>query len=392
MIDFNFDEDCYGCGLCAEVCPTHAIEMRVNRDGFNIPHIITDKCIGCNKCDKFCIRLNVSHNEVHLGNQGIYAFYLSDKGQRIKSTSGGAFYAFAQSIVSEKGVVCGCVWNENMDAIIVATDKMEIVEKMRGSKYVQSTIACYAEIEAALKADHRVLFSGVPCQVAAVQRRFGDHPGLFTVALFCEGTGSQKAWHKYIDQLEKEQGSKLISAFHRKTGKYGWLSPMSEYIFASEKRTENLSFTLDEYVHNMIYGYFTCNSCYSCAFKGNQSTADILIGDYWGITDDLMKKTSNKGCSVVIVNSEKGKKLFENSTEYSEYQRITLEMAAKRNPPLFNCGGKNGLRDQCLAELDQMTFHNMVAKNCNMNTTKVKVQRLLHRLGLAGIAKRILRR
>lgn len=279
-----------------------------------------------------------------------------------------------------------------MDAVIIATDKMADVERMRGSKYVQSTIDCYEKITVALKAKRKVLFSGVPCQVAAVQKYCANHPNLITVALFCEGTASRKAWHKYVNQLEEEQGSKLIGATHRKTGKYGWFSPMSEYVFANSKRIEELSFTLDRYVHNMIYGYFTCNACYQCEYKGNRSTADLLIGDYWGISKDLMRATKNKGCSIVIVNTEKGKALFNQTLSDSAYKKITLEMAAQRNPPLLHVAEKNGLRDEFLHALESMSFQEVVDQYCNMNTPKVKIQRVLHTLGLAGVAKRILRR
>lgn len=39
MIQFDFDKDCYGCGLCAEICPMQAITMVENKDGFKVPQI-----------------------------------------------------------------------------------------------------------------------------------------------------------------------------------------------------------------------------------------------------------------------------------------------------------------------------------------------------------------
>lgn len=46
MIQFDFNKDCYGCGLCAEICPTQAITMVENKDGFKVPQIDANKCIG----------------------------------------------------------------------------------------------------------------------------------------------------------------------------------------------------------------------------------------------------------------------------------------------------------------------------------------------------------
>ncbi len=42
-------EDCAGCGTCAEVCPSHAIEIRDEYPDFN-----SDLCIGCGHCGVFC--------------------------------------------------------------------------------------------------------------------------------------------------------------------------------------------------------------------------------------------------------------------------------------------------------------------------------------------------
>lgn len=89
MIQFNFDKQCYGCGLCAAVCPTRAIEMQMNREGFSIPVIHEENCIQCEKCDKMCVRINSEHPGIELAQQNIYAYYLLDMQQRIKSTSGG---------------------------------------------------------------------------------------------------------------------------------------------------------------------------------------------------------------------------------------------------------------------------------------------------------------
>lgn len=390
MIQFDFDKDCYGCGLCAEFCPTQAITMVENKDGFKVPQIDANTCIGCSKCDRLCIRLQKSKKNIDITQSEIYAFFIENVAQRIGSTSGGAFYAIAKRFIEEKGVVCGCVWNEKMEAEIVAAESMHEVDRMRGSKYVQSDIKCFSKIEEALKVGKKVLFSGVPCQVAAAQRKFGSSDRFYTIALLCEGTASPKAWKMYKHELEQEANSEMVGAIHRQKGVYGWISPIAEYIFANGEKKHTLSFTLDEYVHNMIYGFFTRNSCYSCQFKGNNSTADIMIGDFWGLPKDLMKKSKNKGCSVVLVNTDKGKEMFAD-INHCHKELTNLEVVQRRNPPLLHPAEKNPYRDKVLQEMDTLGFHAVVMKYCNMNTKKVKAQRILHRLRLVGLAKRILR-
>ena len=84
--------------------------------------------------------------------------------------------------IKGKGVVCGCVWNEKMEAEIVAAESMRKVDRMRGLKYVQSDLKCFSKIEEALKVGKKVLFSSVPCQVAAAQRKFGSSDRFYTIS------------------------------------------------------------------------------------------------------------------------------------------------------------------------------------------------------------------
>ena len=389
MIQFDFNEKCYGCGACVEVCPTHAIEMRENSEGFMMPDIDETKCVGCNKCNTVCSRM-APPSGVDLSKSKVYSFFIENQEERVKSTSGGAFYSLAREIISGGGIVCGCVWTPTMEAEIIAAERIEDVEKMRGSKYVQSDIACYGDIRTALRAGKKVLFSGVPCQVAAIQKLFPNEENLYTVALLCENTSSPKAWRKYKETLQDENGALMINAVHRKKGQYGWIAPIAEYEFANGKKLHTLAYTLDEYVHNMIYGYFTRNSCYDCGFKGNSSTADLMIGDFWGLLRKDLFASRNKGCSIVLVNTDKGMELF-SKVEGCWYKETTLDAAKVKNPPLSHSVGRNPKRDVVLSALDELPFRKVVTQYCNMNTRKIRIQRIIHKLGLAGLAKIILR-
>lgn len=48
----NLDKKlCTGCGLCANICPFGAIEMKADEEGFLRP-CINDKCVNCGLCAK----------------------------------------------------------------------------------------------------------------------------------------------------------------------------------------------------------------------------------------------------------------------------------------------------------------------------------------------------
>lgn len=47
-------EECCGCTACFAICPTHAIEMVEDAEGFDYPIINEGLCISCHKCLQVC--------------------------------------------------------------------------------------------------------------------------------------------------------------------------------------------------------------------------------------------------------------------------------------------------------------------------------------------------
>ena len=50
--------NCTGCGSCFNICPTSAIEMVENEQGFIEPRIDEKKCINCGLCKNKCPSIN----------------------------------------------------------------------------------------------------------------------------------------------------------------------------------------------------------------------------------------------------------------------------------------------------------------------------------------------
>ena len=178
MLDFDLLKDCYGCGACVNVCPRGAVHMTQAADGSYIPEIDEARCIGCGRCDRVCIHQHADKNHT--------------------PASGGMFFPLAQEMLRQGGYVCGCVWNEQMDAVHIVSNKLEDVERMRSSKYVQSDIgSCLATVRGLLKAGTPVMFCGTPCQCAACAAVTGNPENLLLVALICEGTPTAGVWQRY---------------------------------------------------------------------------------------------------------------------------------------------------------------------------------------------------
>ena len=83
---------------------------------------------------------------------------------------------------------------------------------MCGSKYVQSILTqeMYESLESDLKQNRQVVFSGTPCQCAAVKKAFGDNKNLWLIDFVCHGCPSPNIWEKYWILKQKEWGLSLI--------------------------------------------------------------------------------------------------------------------------------------------------------------------------------------
>ena len=52
---YKFKKNCCGCSACYSICPTSAISMELDNEGFFYPVVDAIKCIRCYKCLDVCI-------------------------------------------------------------------------------------------------------------------------------------------------------------------------------------------------------------------------------------------------------------------------------------------------------------------------------------------------
>ena len=135
MIKISDKSLCCGCTACMNACPVQCIVMRRDREGFDYPVANPDRCIGCGKCEAVCPVLHpsdvVEPLEVLAARSGEYV---------AASSSGGVFPELARIVLDDGGVVFGSVMNDDMTVGHADAEDMAGVERMRGSKYVQSDL------------------------------------------------------------------------------------------------------------------------------------------------------------------------------------------------------------------------------------------------------------
>ena len=297
-------ENCYGCELCANVCPKNAIQMFQNSEGFYYPKINDNLCVDCNVCYKKCPQ-NIAYKS---DNQKFYGFYKYDGAT--SCSSGGIATYLSKEFIERNGYVCGCVFDDEYNVLHIVSNKLYDVERMKNSKYLQSRQNdIFAQIEIILKKNIDVLYIGTPCQVASIKSYFGEkYLNLYTIDLVCHGVPSPLLFKYYKEWLENRYKSKLqyYNFRYKKDGRWGHTF---KYMFENHKKVcvpwEYDKYGLD-YKRRINYR----NSCYNCKFANiSQRPGDLTIGDFWGISSKD-KRFDERGISSVISNSEKGQKLI----------------------------------------------------------------------------------
>lgn len=308
---------CCGCSACVAACPVSAVVMRADGEGFLHPAVDERTCRGCSACVRAC---PVMRSPAEEGKPlAVFAAMSTDAALRRDSSSGGVFSLLARQVLLRGGSVFGAAVREGDLAVchVEATDE-DALARLRGSKYVQSNVGmAYADVQARLDAGRPVLFSGTPCQVAALKMFLGGpHENLLTVDVACHGVASPLAWQRYLDVRLSTCGwgrrTRDLNAdgVHFRDKAYGW----KNFSLSLRFRTGDVySRTVvdDPYLVGFLSELYQRPSCHDCAFRGLRSGADITLADFWHVERSLADMDDDTGTSMVIVNSEQGRRAYD---------------------------------------------------------------------------------
>ncbi|MBO8485725.1 MAG: Coenzyme F420 hydrogenase/dehydrogenase, beta subunit C-terminal domain [Bacteroidetes bacterium] len=315
MIRIASPEECCGCGACAQICPRQCITMKEDAEGFLYPQTDVPACIDCGLCEKTCPMLSDTGRENPLD---VLAAINQDTDIRDGSSSGGVFTALAVKVIADGGVVAGAAFDGRCEVHHEFVSSVAELGRLRGSKYVQSrTENTFGQTAQYLKEGRPVLFSGTPCQIKALRLFLGrEYPLLYTVETVCHGVPGPGVWRAYLSEVlggktggaTQALDSGLKVCFRDKSS--GW---KDYHVVIGSSGGENI---LDErHAKNRYMRLFLSDialrpSCYACRAKNGRSGSDISIADYWGADRLMPEFYDDKGTSLVIINSEKGIRLF----------------------------------------------------------------------------------
>lgn len=291
-----------------------------------------------------------------------YAIWSRNNDIRFNSTSGGAFSEFAKVILAEGGVVVGAKYNEQNLVEHAIVDSYTGIEELRQSKYLSSSVGnIFKQVKDELTKGKLVAFCGSPCQVAGLYSFLGEeYNNLLTMDFICRGMNSPKAFKGWLREIEQQEGSKVTKVwFKYKEG--GWKT--------SPKRTRldfsNGSYKIYEGKANLyMHGYLTSNlflrpSCGKCRFKGSPRKSDVTLADYWGIEKEL---DDDKGTSMLLINSEKGKAYFEKARDGMVVYKKEFDTIFAGNPMFTTSVDVPSNGYDFLIHLDNLSFSDALKK------------------------------
>ena len=353
----------------------------------------------------------------------VYAVKHKDEATRVASRSGGIFTALSDQVLSNGGVVYGCVLTDKFDAVHIRADNEKDRNRMRGSKYIQSKLGdTFKSVKADLDAQNSVLFSGTSCQVAGLKKYLGKETDKFDavhIRADNEKDRNRMRGSKYIQSklgdtfksvkadldaqnsvlfsgtscqvagLKKYLGKEYDNLFcvdivcHGVPSKKVWNaylrwqkqknhSEIASVDFRNKKdfgwhdHVETLYFENGKSMSSRVfkelfYGHTVLRpSCYECPYKSVIHPGDITIADYWGIEKAAPEFDDNKGVSLVLVNNEAGEKAFEKVKEGLIWKQTKLEDSMQ--PPLKSPFPKPDNRERFWSDFENKSFEYVAKK------------------------------
>lgn len=324
-------KQCVGCAACEQICPENCIKGTYNKMGFYYPTVDENLCIECGQCLVVCPMLNYS-KVISPFRSEPYVFAVKNKDDCVRqnSSSGGVFTPLAEYFLSKNGVVFGALFDSDFFLSHKGITDTMVLDKMRGSKYLQScTRYVFVEVKRLLQGGVPVLFTGTPCQVAALKLFLGkNYDNLFTVDLICHGVSSPAVFSCYLEMVESKLDGKAVAVeFRNKT--FGWSTQTIKVCTKEYSYINCLQF--DPYGYLFLHDLIQRPSCYNCLYSDVPRVSDLTLGDFWGIEKSHGDFVDNLGVSLVLVNSVQGESIFNSLKAQFDYVSSSLNECVPYN-------------------------------------------------------------
>lgn len=381
MINIQNKIECCGCQACGDICGKKAISFQTDEEGIWYPVIDKEKCVDCGLCEKVCPIINRANKSNNSNNPLTYIIQSPNPIDRLNSASGGAYSLIVREVFKKGGYVAGHIWDGKSSVKGFISCNLSDLPMLQSTKYLQSNVeGIYKAVKGLLEQGKLVLFSGCPCQNAAMRSYLSkDYDNLVMTDFTCMGIDSPWAFKKYIESLETRYNSKIVF-FKAKSKEVGWRYLTNKAIFENGRSYFGI-YGKDANLKATFLNVLVRPSCYDCKFKGFPRVSDITIGDYWRVNYDEDPLDDNTGTSYVMLHNSKAEKLFVPILQECLYRKIEYSEVLGANPLAMTSLSKPSFEREVFYErLQNEDFSSLVDEYCGKPMTQNSLLRKLLKL------------
>lgn len=394
MITITDKSNCMGCSACYAICPKHCITMCPDVEGYLYPSVNINSCINCGACENVC----PINKDIPTKDKQTIAFAVQNKNDVIRkeSASGGAFSAFATTILNKGGIVFGGCFDENFKVHHDSVHTQDDLKKLRCSKYVQSDMRnTFANVKTYLTQGRLVLFSGTPCQVSGLKSYLKkNYDNLITLDLVCRGVPSPGLWEKYLKWNSVKEKSKITYVSFR--DKYFGYAGSTMAIGFENGKIKYQNQGIQFFKYTFFQNLNNRPSCFNCHFKTIQRNTDITLFDCWHVNKFDKSMDDDYGTTMVLLHTEKGMNLFNEIKPLIRFCKADVRKAIELDGIMASkCPTINPQREQFFKDVNNMPFDALIKKYFPLSLKKIIVQcfkPLLYKTGILNKIKRILKK
>jgi hypothetical protein len=114
------------------------------------------------------------------------------------------------------------------------------------------------------------------------------------------------------------------------------------------------------YDYNNYYYYYFLNgdiyrqSCYECKYANTERQGDFTLGDFWGVESYGLNINIRNGCTLLIVNNDKARKILDNIQELT-LAEVKMEQAVRNNSQLGHPSKQSELRKELANQYETLS-------------------------------------
>ncbi len=368
--------NCHGCGLCAGVCPTDALSMKLEK-GRYVPIFSAEKCISCKICENICEEEKIGKG-IDKGNKfhpfigyfyNCYIGYSKNLDIRKKSASGGLVTSLLIYLLNS-GEVDGVIVTKlryngkNIETYpFIARTEQDIISAS-GSYYLPVDFSnVIKEIIKDKQKDEKFAIVALPCVISNLRNSkipFLDKKIKYSFGLLCSNNFNYSMLEFIKHRMRISNGSNIQYLNFR--------SEWPEFVITIKTLEEEVDrLTEKEYKLNSKYWnflfplkmYIMSHRCKVCEDLFAEYS-DISFGDAWLPS---LKKNDKIGTNICISKTKKGEELlkfanFENifispidskkiidSQKFTIYFKKMQNIMIKKNEDKFNKLDKNNINE-----------------------------------------------